>query len=97
MKNNSNLNIPKRNEKTNKEFILFNKRNNNSMNNLNNNKKENNINNTNNIKQSLEEEDLLIDEYNDLDDKIKNIIEINQLMKKKNNNFINNNKRSNIN
>ena len=94
MKNN--LNIPKRNEKTNKELILFNKRNNNSMNNLNNNKKENNINNTNNIKQSLEEEDLLIDEYNNLDDKIKNIIEINQLMKKKNNNFINNTTREAI-
>ena len=96
MKNNSNINIPKRNEKTNKELILFNKRNNNSMNNLNNNIKENNINNTNNIKQSLEEEDLLIDEYNNLDDKIKNIIEINQLMKKKNNNFINNTTREAI-
>jgi hypothetical protein len=94
MKNN--LNIPKRNEKTNKELILFNKRNNNSMNNLNNNKKENNTNNINNIKQSLEEEDLLIDEYNNLDDKIKNIIEINQLMKKKNNNFINNTTREAI-
>ena len=51
MKNN--LNIPKRNEKTNKELILFNKRNYNSMNNLNNNKKENNINNTNNIKKKI--------------------------------------------
>ena len=66
------------------------------MNNLNNNKKENYINNTNNIKQSLEEEDLLIDEYNILKDKIKNIIEINQLMKKKNNNFINNTTREAI-
>ena len=79
MKNNSNLNIPKRNEKTNQELILFNKRNHNSMNNLNN-KKDNN---TYNIKQSLEEEDLLIDEYNILKDKIKNIIEINQLIKKR--------------
>ena len=79
MKNNSNLNIPKRNEKTNQELILFNKRNHNSMNNLNN-KKDNN---TYNIKQSLEEEHLLIDEYNILKDKIKNIIEINQLIKKR--------------